>query len=436
MFGLFTPKCPLPTAEKTWIERRMLWFAERFGAHRMRNARVVLPTAEFLPDSYTGSPADVRRCFDRMCGYMSVDPEGVVLELLPDHLMPDAAGLYEMRTKGHIFIAESQTADPPGLIATIVHELAHEILLRGGHLTGHEPDHETTTDLLPVFLGTGVFAANATIRDSSGWEANMSWWSISKRGYLSSIQFGYAMALFAHVRGEEHPEWGHHLRPDARKTLASGLRFLDKTGDALFTPATVDRPPSVTPALVLERLAMRSATFRLAALWDISDLRLAAPELLSAVVAQLKHRDAAVRAAAIRALPVFGAAALEVVPQLLNHHLYDSTVRSDTIWCLGELKPPAKDVVPELNRLLLDADVVSDAVGVLGIYGPEAAGAVPNLLIALERSLHKYTDAAPLYFAVLCATSSTPERDLREHFGERDPDLLRIALSELKLQSR
>ena len=435
MFGLFTPKCPLDLAEKTWIERRMLWFAERFGAHRMRNARVVLPTAEFLPDAYTGDYASVRRCLDRMCGYMGIDPEGIALELLPDRLMPDASGLYEMRAKGHIFIAESRLADPPGLIATIVHELAHEILLRGGHLTGHEPDHETTTDLLPVFLGTGIFAANATIREETKRDGNISWWSVSKQGYLSSIQFGYAMALFAHARGEESPEWRHHLRTDARKTLGTGLRFLRKTGDSLFTPDTVDRRPAVTPALVLERLAMRSPTFRLAALWDVLESGLTDPKLLGAVVAHLKYPDEAIRVAAVQAVPKFGAAALEVVPQLLELLLHDSAVRAHVVRSLSSLRPPAKDVVPELNRLLLDADTAPEAASALYPYGSEAASALPNLLVALERSLFTYTDATPLYFAVLCAICSNPEQVLRKHFGGRAPNLLRTALKELKLRS-
>ncbi len=35
MFGLFAPKCPLDTKNKTWVERRMLWLARRFGLDRV-----------------------------------------------------------------------------------------------------------------------------------------------------------------------------------------------------------------------------------------------------------------------------------------------------------------------------------------------------------------------------------------------------------------
>jgi hypothetical protein len=168
MFGLFVPSCPVDLGMKTWIERRMLWFVGRFGAERLRSAQVVTPTTEFLPDAYTPTKTGVRACLDRMCGYMEIKHSEVALEILPDDLMPGAAGLYERRASGHVCIAESQLADPPQLIATVVHELAHDILLRGQHMTGTEPDHEYTTDLLPVFLGVGIFGANATVRTASG----------------------------------------------------------------------------------------------------------------------------------------------------------------------------------------------------------------------------------------------------------------------------
>ena len=81
MFGLFTPSCPLDLLTKTWVERRMLWFVERFGADRLRNARVVTPTDEFFPDKYTGDIASVRRCLDRLCDYMSIDPATITVEV-------------------------------------------------------------------------------------------------------------------------------------------------------------------------------------------------------------------------------------------------------------------------------------------------------------------------------------------------------------------
>lgn len=433
MFGLFNTSCPLELGQKTWTERRMLWLAEQLGAHRLHNATVVTPTDEFFPDRYDADYPSARKCLDRMCGYMGVDSGAVELEIASADAMPGAAGLYHMRAQGHIFVADTQLADPTRLLATLAHELAHEILLRGGHLTGQEPDHEQVTDLLPVFLGAGIFGANATIREYQE-RAGAAWsWGFSTQGYLSSIVLGYALALFAYVRGEDAPDWRHHLRTDAKKTLSAGLRFLQKTGDSLFTPKTVHRPPAPSAALALEQLAARSPTLRLAALWDVIDHRLGDPHLLGPVLRCASESDATIRAAATQALGVFGDTARGALPQLIDL-LHDRVpfVRTAAAAALGELKPPANEVVPELARLLLQEDTAAGAVVVLNGYGAEAAPCLPKLLVALERSLSTFTDATPHFFALFRTLCPDPERTLRAHFGARDPDLLRQALTELK----
>lgn len=435
MFGLFTPSCPIDLESKVWIERRMLWFVSRFGARRLLDAKVVEPTREFLPDEYTPDYEGARRVQDRMCGYLGIAPEAVTLEVLPDHLMPAAAGLYEKREQGHIRIAESQLANPPRLIATVIHELAHEILLRGEHLTGLEPEHEQTTDLLPVFLGAGIFGANATLQDSSGWEANTSWWSITKQGYLSSLQLGYALALFAHARGEAEPAWRHHLRTDARETLDAGRWFLRKTGDTLFTPeAVAAAQPAPTPDAVLARFAARSPTLRLAALWDVVESGVTDPRVCSAVARALNDPDDTLRVAAVSAVSVFGSAADELVPKLVEL-LGDRApqVRVAATQALGLLRPGSAEVLTELARLLADREAASEAAKALFAYGRDAEPAVPALLAALEHALGVLNDSGP-YIVVLKAICPNPQKALRAHFGKRDPDLLQAALGELEAE--
>src|SRR5438105_2840011 len=95
MLGWFTPSCPLGTHDKAWVERRMLWLADRFGADRLLSARVVLPTDEFFPDPYRADPDSARRRLDRMCDYMGADPGPIALEVRPDQEMPGAAGHYD-----------------------------------------------------------------------------------------------------------------------------------------------------------------------------------------------------------------------------------------------------------------------------------------------------------------------------------------------------
>ena len=61
---------------------------------------------------------------------------------------------------GLIRLAESQLADPTGLVAVLAHELRHDMLIGRG-LLPDELDAEWVTDLLPVYLGLGT-ASNSS----------------------------------------------------------------------------------------------------------------------------------------------------------------------------------------------------------------------------------------------------------------------------------
>jgi HEAT repeat protein len=427
MFGWFSPKCPVGTWEKAWTETRMRWLAERFGVDRLTRAEVVLPEAEYFPDPYDGMAADARRMMDRLCGYMGVNPAAVELRVSPDEQLPGAAGRYERRPRGAkavVRVAASQLADPEALAATLAHELAHEILLGGGYLDESIHDHELVTDLLPVFLGVGVFAANSTIRDASWTDGNWSWWSIRRQGYLPSRVFGYALALFALARGEERPAWGGYLRPDAAGALRGGLDYVRRTGDCLFDPDAV-RGGRATPteAGVIEQLDSRSPSARLAALWDVEDYGLTGPACLEAVAARLDDRDQSVAGQAARTLGVFGPPAAPIVPRLVELlWLGTDPVRAGAAHALGSLRLRAEEAVPELARLLKEPgrEVFAEAARALGAYGVRSDEAVEPLLAELETALIECDqDTAEDVGRALMAVAEDPTGCVRRYFAAR-----------------
>ncbi len=437
MIGWLTARCPLDLVDKVWVERRMVWMAQRIGIDRMRNAIVVLPTREFFPDPYTADEGAVRKCMDRICGYMAIDPASVTLEIVADESMPGAVGLYEMGERSHIRIARSQLDYPPGLLATLAHELAHEILLKGGHLKPEDRDHERVTDLLPAFLGLGILIANPTIHTSTVSDGNMSYFAISKQGYLSSVMFGYALALFAFVRGERRTPWDWHLRRDARLTLRAGLRFLHRHGDSLFHPDTVDlRVEAPTVSSVSDRLSSPSPTVRLAALWDVSESGLTTPEMLPVVESRLEDRDPMVQCTAIRTLGSFGATAAGVIPRLIAAIWQGPTeCRVAALQTLGEIGAAPAEVVPELGATLRGqhVDLIRAAAGALSSYGPVAASAEPDLLDALERAaLVDDHERMSALLAALTAVGPAVSTRVRAHLANRDPEALRNAMRALR----
>ena len=244
----FTPKCPVETEDKTWIEESMLWLIEEFGADTLLNVPVMLPNDECFPDEFSEEEDDVRALVRRMCGYMGVDPSRVELDIYTDQnveaqsLLPEydyshsgASGHYRKRRgKFIISVESSQVRDPVCLIATIAHELGHVRLLGEGRLSASFEDHEPLTDLLTVFLGLGVFTGNSVFKFRQWGDPFSQGWQTERRGYLTEEMFGYALAAFAWVRGESKPAWSKFLEGDVGVYFNSGHKYLERTGDTLL----------------------------------------------------------------------------------------------------------------------------------------------------------------------------------------------------------
>jgi hypothetical protein len=244
-------------------------------------------------------------------------------------------------------------------------------------------------------------------------------WSISRQGYLPSRVFGYALALFAFVRGETKPPWVSYLRPDASEPCRSGLHFLRKTGDTLFHPDTVrDRSREASAHELAERLRHRSPTFRLDALWEVRDRQLTDAELVAPVTALLGDDDEILVGEAAAVVGRFGPAAGEAVPLLIKALAArrDET-RVNVIDALGALRLQPEDVVGELAFMLKDDNygVRGAAREALRQFGRAAESATKKLLDSTQSWTGSgwFDEGAAL---TLLAISGDPDQAIREHF--------------------
>ncbi|HET6383874.1 MAG TPA: hypothetical protein VFJ58_10820 [Armatimonadota bacterium] len=242
MFG-FGAKLPVSEKVSGWIDASMAGFVERFGLDRLHGAEVALPTDSFFPDPWTGADADVEPLLRRVCSYMRVDPARLTLnvthkkedglrEILPywSESSRGAAGLYQEHSdeeKIRITVFLDRSSQHSSVIATIAHELGHVLLLADGVVPRDAPDMEQLTDLITVFCGLGVLSANSVIR-SSQWDSGTGryGWSVERQGYLSEEMYGYALAVFAMLRGETDPAWSKHLNLNVRTYLKQSLNLL------------------------------------------------------------------------------------------------------------------------------------------------------------------------------------------------------------------
>jgi hypothetical protein len=251
----FSPKLPITDEDRQWVDEGFERLDTMLGRRRILEATVVLPSAEHFPDPYDATPVAAERLFCRVCAFMKVDRSQIEFEIFPDEteelreILPSwhstqgksAAGLYVHPTKegsskeggnvgSRMVVALKSTLlkDPLSLVAASAHELGHVILLGGGLIERDTPDHEPMTDLLTVYLGFGIFTANSAARFKQFQEERRIGWSMQKLGYLPEEVYGYALAKFAAVRGEDKGEWTKHLSTNVRAYFKSSAAWLNK----------------------------------------------------------------------------------------------------------------------------------------------------------------------------------------------------------------
>jgi hypothetical protein len=220
---------------KEWIDARSSFLLYQFGPQRVRLCPVILPTTEFFPRQFAETKEDACELLDRLCEFLQIDPQTVQLEVYRGGQRADGGmtplGVYQQHDDHfRIWVEGSQLDEPLELAATMIHELCHIHLLGHGRITEDFDDHEPLTDLATVFLGLGVITANATLRDVSWRGGGLEGWHINTRGYLTMQMYGYALALFSRVRGEDTPMWSKHLRPDVRHAFQKSLLYFEQNG--------------------------------------------------------------------------------------------------------------------------------------------------------------------------------------------------------------
>jgi hypothetical protein len=99
-------------------------------------------------------------------------------------------------------------------------------LLGGGLVDREAEDMEPLNDLLTVFLGFGIFNANAAFQFSQYTSTDSQGWSAQRLGYLPERVWGYALARFAIERGEDDPKWSRFLATSVRSYFKSSIKWL------------------------------------------------------------------------------------------------------------------------------------------------------------------------------------------------------------------
>jgi len=251
-----TSDCPVDANTQAWTESSIRWFLGQFGTSVIYRDPV-LPAPGFLyGKKYSASAGEIEELVAGLCELMLVNPNSFTLELYDGAAekaviaasgTSRAVGHFQM-TDGRLVISldQREASDPRHLTAIAVHELCHLRLLGESRIRRDRSDGERLTDLLTVYFGFGVFSTNAAMsftraargftivsrgllddRTLNGARRNEGY---RRLGYLSSAEFGYALACYCWVRGEtELPGWATYVNPGPRVQMERGLAYLRHT---------------------------------------------------------------------------------------------------------------------------------------------------------------------------------------------------------------
>lgn len=249
--------CPVTEHNRLWLENAFLMLLDFFGKENTQQRRILTPHHHDFPISYDGTDLSAYETMKIVATQMEVPFQSIALVYYNDRirevstgspfdgkiylgsLEPDqgASGLYWGRTedgKYEIWLNREILSDSQNLVATLAHEIAHIKLLGEKRI---EINNEPLTDLTTIIFGFGIFNANVAFRtfkdfNSQGW---------SSQGYLSQMQWGYALALFAYIRGQMSPEWIKHLTPNIKSDFLRAQRFILDNSEIVFQNSIGDQ---------------------------------------------------------------------------------------------------------------------------------------------------------------------------------------------------
>lgn len=230
-----------------WLYRHYRWLDTTLPPRDDGTAaRLILPTAEFYPMRHTRDHAFAQAVFDRTRGFMGLGEWPCRLVPQSDEEQAQRAALRrsgvfgESRSTGaagtfcvgddvEITYSPALLNDPPGLVATLAHELCHYLLAT----VREEPpcgwaEHEPLTDLAAVHEGFGVFLCNSAFHFSQWSDAQYAGWQSGTRGYLNEAELGFSLGVFC-VRGRIPPDAaGRHLKPNPAEVFWDSLSYVEE----------------------------------------------------------------------------------------------------------------------------------------------------------------------------------------------------------------
>lgn len=232
------------------MENAFLWFATQFGHENIASKLILLPSPVHFPIKYDGSQDSLRKTAEIVATQMEIKIQDINLKTYKENIHEIEGGLGQRiytevdknspnklaggvyfgkneNNKYDVFIEESNLKDPEALVAVLSHEFSHIKLLGENRL---DTNDELLTDLTTVVFGLGIFNANCSFKEIRTFEMH----GHKALGYMKQQEWGYALALYAHFRKEDKPDWLKYLNKNIKSDFKKSNEYISANSDKVF----------------------------------------------------------------------------------------------------------------------------------------------------------------------------------------------------------
>ena len=350
------------------------------------------------------------------------------------HPSVDQAGID--RSPARISIAEETLADPLRAVMEIAYQYANHFWQSVANPTPLDTDPRTT-NLLPICCGLGVLASDASLYDDQWSQAGWSGWSISRSGYYTAVEIGYALALYARARGDVNPKWARALRLDSRETAQKAWRYFSEhekaDGSLLFDS---DKVPSTNLNMtdLAAWLGGDDRAFALAAGYALVQLNDLSPRVIEAALRATHSGDKDLVPVAARLLGAARAPDAETevrVRALIRGGSPPTSLAA--IQSAAALGMPLRDYGTRISKLLdMCAEDSFALVDVIGKQGKTFAFMGPKICEHVARAIREIDEQlANALLTCLSKIVDNPQRSIETLI--KSPEIRKEALERLEM---
>lgn len=392
MFGFRKVRTPLTTFQRVDIELLMRRTIDEIGLPFVRQSHV-LKSLDELDLDQTNAETLVETAHAEVVSRLPEQQAVCEIQIVTDSEIgyPSTYSAATDHRPATIRLAKETVGDP---LRTVM-ELAFQLSCHHWHgvPAATELDRSArTSDLMPICCGFGVLGSEACLYDKQWSQAGWSGWSISRSGYYSTVEIGYALALFARCRNEVKPAWLSTLRLDSRETAQLAWEFFERHEKAghclLFDAETIPSTQADMSQLATWFMGADPA-YALASGYALAKLDGLSPRAVEAAIHASRVGDPDVVPVAVRVLGKARTLTPELEKRVLD--LCRKSKPRITVAAMQaavELKLPLDSYRRKLAKLVdYFAGDPSPILELIGSQGEKLAGLAPRIMPRLALAL-------------------------------------------------